>query len=442
MHRRCQGVAYLAGACLALLPGPARADLPVVKVIPPGNEALVMKMLSGELPGGCKLDDVALDRTKVVATYKCPKTTATLELHHPSDGAGAEAKTAQFSLVPKGALPAGLLDAVKAGIAANEGSWRWVSAEAPGLGKVAPDGPTPPSADTTGISPEESEALLAGVALSRQGKFDEAFQALTTLARRQPRHGVLGNVVAALASSSPDRARADKLAAEADQNPSDVLAQFVAGVGAHYCGHLNGKTRAEKLELYRRAIKYLERARPTFDFEPRVFVYLAISHFRLGEQKPAEELIEKAIPLAVNDPDVYYCRAEILQNVDPRRAVADIRKYLEMVDALHSQGVPISETKHRRVQKMLEFMEAVARGEKKPAAEDEWFDPLPGADPTGMTGPSSPGGASPAPSDSPTEAPAARPHRMFGSPAGFAALTLGVACVIVGLYMVVRRRKE
>src|SRR5207247_1554001 len=110
---------------------------------------------------------------------------------------------------------------------------------------------------------------------------------------------------------------------------------------------------------------------------PRVFVYLGVSHFRLGEQAEAEKLIEQAVPLATNDPDVYYCRAEIFQRVNVTRSIADIERYLTMVGTLHAQGVPVSESKHDRVRKMLEHLRAVERGAEKPAADDAMWDPLP-----------------------------------------------------------------
>ena len=438
---------------------PARADTGFVKVISPGNEALIATMLKGELPPGCKLSAAAIDRTRVTATYSCGGADSILELRHPQDGAGAAVTTAKFALVPKGPVPPALVEAVAAHVRANEKEWRWVSAEAPGLGVVAP----PPAAgviaaptETSGMTPEEADAFVAAVKQYREGKLNEAFDALYVLARTQPRHGVLGMLVASLASTSPTRERVKRLTDEADAHPDDTLAQFAAGVGSHYCGHLNGKTRAEKLELYRQTIKYLERTRPKFDFEPRVYVYLAISHFRLGEDKEAQALIEKAIPLATNDPDVYYCRAEIFQNANTKRSIADIQTYLKMVDTLHAQGVPISETKHARVRKMLAYLEEVDRGARKPESDDALFDPLPGADPTGVN---NPGAGSPVAGGAPASAPAGTPtplpakaaalpdqppppNRVFGSPALFGGAALGVTALALAFYFATRRRAK
>jgi tetratricopeptide (TPR) repeat protein len=104
-------------------------------------------------------------------------------------------------------------------------------------------------------------------------------------------------------------------------------------------------------------IKYLSRARPRFDGEPRLYVYLGVSNFRLGNQAEAEKLIEQATPLATNDPDVYYCRAEIFQRVNTARSVEDIKRYLDMIGKLHAQGVPINDAKQARVQRMLQSLD-------------------------------------------------------------------------------------
>jgi tetratricopeptide (TPR) repeat protein len=364
-------------AAMAGLSVPAAADDTFVKVIPPGTEKLVGEMLGGDapLPGGCKLDRAAIDRTKVVATYACGGAGAAVELHHPSDPEAKKpaARTAQFALVTKGDVPAALLDDLVARVTAKEPSWRWISAEAPGLGAVA-DGPAPAGDGAKPFTPEQSEQFLVGVKLYREGKMREAFEQFRALARTVPENGVLGMVVASVASSSLDVATVDRFAAEADAHPDDTLAQFVAGVAAHYTGHRVARTRAEKAAYYERAIKYLSRTRPKFDFEPRVYVYLGVSHFRLGHQKEAEALIETAVPLAKNDPDVYYCRGEIFQRTNLPRAIGDIRTYIEMTNALQKQGVPVEQTKLSRVKEMLAHLEAVQRGEAQP---EDLFDPLP-----------------------------------------------------------------
>lgn len=413
-------------ALTPLTPGEARAGDDFVKVIPPGNEKLVSEMLGHDpkpFPDQCTLSGASIERTKIVATYACAGKPVTIALHHPADPAasGAAAKTAEFAIVVKGDAPRAFLAEIEARLKDKERAWRWVSAEAPGLGVAAgaPDGPSAPTAPGKALTPEQSDAFIAGVKLYRAGQMQEAFERFRKLAETAPENGVLGMVVASLASTSPTQDKVDVYAAEADAKPSDTLAQFVAGVAAHYCGHRNAKTRDEKKALYERAIKYLSRARPKYDFEPRVFVYLAVSHFRLGHQKEAEELIEAAIPLAQNDPDVYYCRGEIFQRVNVARSIADIRKYLDMSDALGKQGVPRNEGKHERVKQMLAHLEAVQRGAAQP---EDLFDPLPETKPARTAPPP--------------------PHRAFTSSSTFGGVALAIAALSTLVWMVRRNRAK
>jgi tetratricopeptide (TPR) repeat protein len=411
-------------ACAAVLvAGVARADDAFVKVIPPGQEKMLGAILGGDaLPEHCKLDHASIERTKVVAAYGCGERKATLALHHPADpeAAAPAARTTKFAVVAGADAPRPLVDEIARRLAAEEKAWSWVSAEAPGLG-VAPAGPTAPTTASAAFTPEQSEAFMVGVKLFREGQMAQAFERFRDLARTAPENGVLGMVVASLASTTPSPEAVDRFTAEADAHPDDTLAQFVAGVAAHYCGHQRGQTRAEKLAYYERTIKYLSRARPKYDFEPRVYVYLGVSHFRLGHQQEAEQLIEAAVPLAKNDPDVFYCRGEIFQRTNPARSIADIRTYLSMSDALEKQGVQRNQAKHQRVKEMLVHLEAVQRGAAQP---EDLFDPLPTA----------------AAASSPALPP--QPHRAFTTPGTFGGLALVAGLGGAVAWMLAQRKKR
>jgi tetratricopeptide (TPR) repeat protein len=397
---------WLRGSLLVVLGATGAAADDFVKVIPPGNEALVADVLGARpLPADCALGDVSIDRTQVSASWTCAGKPAHLTLVHPGDrqAEGAAAKTAQFALVASPGTPSALVDEMARRLKAREGEWRWVSAEAAGLGRPG-DAPTAPVAAGEGFTAEQSERFLDGVKRYRAGDMRGALDTFVQLARTTPHEGVLGMVVASLASTAPTPEDVERLGRDADARPDDALAQFLAGVAAHYCGHQRGRTREEKAAYYARALHFLERTRPDFDFEPRVYVYLAVSHFRLGHQDDAERLVEAAVPLAKNDPDVFYCRAEIFQRKDPARAVADIRTYLQMTDTLAQQGVPRNAAKHQRVESMLAALEASQHG--APLADD-LFDPL---------------------ATQPAQAPGAPPaHHAFSTPGSFAGWALGAA---------------
>lgn len=357
----------------------ARADDDFVHVIPPGEERALVDLLGGDTElAGCRLDTATVDRTEVRVGYVCSgRAPVALALRHPSLGTGAVATTARFAIVASTALPDGFLAALSERMRDRERAFHWISAEAPGLGVPPPaDAPSSVVADQTALTAEQSERYLVGVRLSRSGRQREAFEVFFALAREVPGHGVLGVMVAALASSMTDAASVARFTRAADAAPADTLAQFVAGVSVHYHGHREGRSLHEKRQLYRRAIQYLSRTLPAYSFEPRVYLYLAVSHFRLGHQAEAERLIELAVPLAANDPDVFYCRGEIFQRVNIQKAIVDIRRYLSMADQLRAQGIPINVHKHRRVQSMLRSLVAVSRGTETLPPDDALFDPI------------------------------------------------------------------
>lgn len=226
----------------------------------------------------------------------------------------------------------------------------------------------------------DSDEYARGLELYRRGQRAEAYELYLRLARKNVHHpGVLGMLIANLASSSLTVARVAGLAAEADAHPGDKLAQLLAGVAAHYHAHNEGKTLEEKRQYYQIALRYLQRARPDLDFEPRLHIYLAVSDFRLGHQEDAEKHIEDAVALGGKDPDVYYCRAEIFQRKNLPRSLEDLRAYMAMIEQNVRTGAPSSPGKDARVRAMYEHLQAVSRGE---ASGEEIFDPIEAIDRT------------------------------------------------------------
>ena len=227
-------------------------------------------------------------------------------------------------------------------------------------------------------SRDDSDEYARGLELYRHGKRTEAYDVYLRLAHKNIHHpGVLGMLVANLASSSLNVPRVAGLEAEADAHPDDKLAQLIAGVAAHYHAHNEGKTLEEKKQYYAIALRYLARARPELDFEPRLHIYLAVSDFRLGHQDEAEKHIEEAVGLGGRDPDVYYCRAEIFQRKNLPRSLEDLRTYMAMIEENVRTGAPSSAGKDARVRAMYDHLQAVSRGE---ASGEEIFDPIEATD--------------------------------------------------------------
>jgi hypothetical protein len=102
--------------------------------IPPGQEALVGRMLGGDpLPGGCRFDGAAIEPRQIVARFACDGASSplTIELVHASLGPPAAPRTARFTLLtpPGAAPPAGFLDALAARMRREEGPWEWTAIE-------------------------------------------------------------------------------------------------------------------------------------------------------------------------------------------------------------------------------------------------------------------------------------------------------------------------
>jgi hypothetical protein len=96
--------------------------------IPPGKEALFLRMLGGEALAGCSLEGAEIQSSLVRARYVCAGgQRAIVELHHPSEAANAPVKTAKFAVVAGDAAPPeALIPALAGRIRAGEGAFDWL----------------------------------------------------------------------------------------------------------------------------------------------------------------------------------------------------------------------------------------------------------------------------------------------------------------------------
>lgn len=343
--------------------------------IPPGQDAIIAKLLGeGVALPYCRLENAAIEQTLVRALFSCKhEQQLAVELRHPSQNRGTFATTQKFALFGK---PADLkleLAAVAARIRENEADFQWIELQPVALSHhdtpVEMDAPRELAAVD---DPKTAGTFELARQLHRLGKYDQALAIFVGLAHTKPQ-GVLGHIVASLASSGITAERAQDLRDDADLQRNDAIAQFVAGVAAHYAAHNNAVAENGKPDLYRAAIRYLERAAPWLNTEPRVHIYLAVSHFRLGEQKEAEAAIERAVALGADfDPDAYYCRAEIFQNADISRSIADLDRYIALTDPKVNLGDPPSPSKQARVKRMREHLLLV---QQQKVSKTELFDP-------------------------------------------------------------------
>ena len=132
----------------------------------------------------------------------------------------------------------------------------------------------------------------------------------------------------------------------ADKNPSDALAQFLAGLGLYYARE------------YKKASEYLSRVQHIFPDEPRVKMYYAMSLFFTGEREKSLKLLESLSPYAYQEPDIYYCRSLVYRSFDLPRAIEEMEKFIEVFEGEHR--LRFGEVK---VQKAKSDLERMKKGE-------------------------------------------------------------------------------
>ncbi len=176
--------------------------------------------------------------------------------------------------------------------------------------------------------------------LGQREKAIAIFEDLVARGHHDP--SLLGSLLGLYTRQRVTQALAESWRRKADADPGDFIAAFFAGVLLHYRG------------AYDQSNRYLERARRVLTTEPRVYIYLAMNHFHLGDQEQARRLIERAVRLGHADPDVYYCRAEIVIDEDPKLAIRDMERYL----ALTEGRIDVFEPKQAKVAAKLERLRA------------------------------------------------------------------------------------
>jgi tetratricopeptide (TPR) repeat protein len=405
--------------------GAALADEAPQAVIPPGREAAVERLLKGDgavLPGGCRLSDAAIEESRVRATFACEAGPAAVVLRHPAGAAAGSPASASFALEVGEGVPRPFVDGLVARLRAGEAGWTWqmVTPKEPpppppepepthwdpgltgdeDLGICGPPSPIPPRALASGdpaalkaavgeVAPQPRGDELTGEAfdlymstdpMMRTGEYQEIFDRMSALARRVPHNLVLGRLVVACAGLASHPKRHNEIVegflADADAHPDDALKQFIAGVSVHYRGHQHAATREQKKADYERCIHYLERAKVAYPNVSRVWLYLAISYYRTGQQAQAEAAIEKALAVDPgSDADIYYSRAEIEHLKDIDKTLADLRHYASVMDENRKKGGYSAPHKDALVHHMFEHFEKVKRGETTADAED-LFDPV------------------------------------------------------------------
>jgi len=151
-------------------------------------------------------------------------------------------------------------------------------------------------------------------------------------------------------------ARLNRFRRQADADPGDVLPNFFAGVLLHY----------EK--GFAASSRYLSRVIGKVSDEPRLFIYLAMNAFNLGDRATAEATIARAETLDLEDPDVAYCVGEIFRDTDRARATRALARYWEMTRFTSD----VRSVKQRRVWSMREALQVCVDTDTAPPCPGPW----------------------------------------------------------------------
>lgn len=228
------------------------------------------------------------------------------------------------------------------------------------------DLPAAPAAEATAEAalaafPDDPTVLSAAAALSRRHRdWERAIARYEKVGAVQPPvPHVLGHLSNALMHSGFDRdAALQRYRARVAADPNDDVARFMAGVLLHY---------EDEYEASNAMLRPLVGRR---DGEDRLWIYMAMNDFNLGKREEALTVLNRIADGRLPDPDVYYCRAEILRDTDRARAAADLRLY----QAGSMGGDRFHAAKEARVRRMLAALEQCQK-ENPAVCEGEWEHP-------------------------------------------------------------------
>jgi tetratricopeptide (TPR) repeat protein len=209
--------------------------------------------------------------------------------------------------------------------------------------------------------PDDDQLLsLAASIFNAHGEYRKAVPILEAVARRHPdQEGVMRVLLSSMLRDVAWRETyRQQLEAKLAADPSDVLAQFLLGIIAHYENRFEESNRL------------LEPIEAQVGHQSRFHIYRAMNDFNLGKVDLALARLDEAAKRPLPDPDVFYCRAEILRDTNRQQALEDLRRY-----RVNPEGVTLSNPdKEVRVDRMMKDL-AACLADGRPKCESEWEHP-------------------------------------------------------------------
>jgi tetratricopeptide (TPR) repeat protein len=208
-----------------------------------------------------------------------------------------------------------------------------------------------------GLGELSALAPLEGVVLDAQGKtkeFVERLEAAVAAGDHSP--GTMKRILAFYVREDFYEAKAAEWRARVETHPEDEVASFFAGVLAHYAKDFQGSN------------ALLKHSAKRFENEPRLYIYLAMNYFNLGDREATAKAIGHAEVLEVQDPDVFYCQGEIFRDTDRPRALRALRVYWHQT----RWNTDANSSKQRRVWGLIEALERCIAEKTVGVCEGPW----------------------------------------------------------------------
>lgn len=209
--------------------------------------------------------------------------------------------------------------------------------------------------------PKDDELLqLAATALSANEAYREAAPILEEVARRHPEQtGVIRVLLSTVLRDPGFRGeKTQEYERRHKESPDDRLVTFLLGVVKHY---------ANAFEESSALLRIVE---GDMDHQGRLHIYLAMNDFNQGAVDAAMERLNRVAERPIPDPDIFYCRAEILRDTDRKQAITDLQRYM----APTGVNILANPEKERRVDQMIALLETCER-EQTVSCEGPWEHP-------------------------------------------------------------------
>jgi len=170
--------------------------------------------------------------------------------------------------------------------------------------------------------PKDQDVLFTwGNVYHVSGKFKKAEDIFVRLAAINPQYPTLLSLLGgSLVNLGKSDERLEYLKRQVKLHPDNL--GWYYGLGAVYFYRKN----------YEKARSYLERTAKLAPKEARPKIYLALSLYWLGHKKEARKILDDINDLAYEDPDVFFCQAIVWSDVDKKRSLQAMQKFINILD--------------------------------------------------------------------------------------------------------------